>query len=274
MDEQAAAEQIADAFEAGIAPWSRSHRLRFTCGLPMDARSGQPFRGVDAWLLELAAIRERYRSSYWATAMDWGEIGAVVVRQGGTGVVGRAPTDDPGGGDRVMYNLEQVEVRRGSPVTSLDHLRVAGKTMPDYRMAERVLKASGARVVADDCCRCVVHQDETLDFIGMPPLGYFGGNRDRYWSVMFHELIHWVVLRSRKGCWNRDPSPGELVAEVGAAILTTQCGIPMTGYLDRDDDHVGAWIGGIRCHHGYLTHACKVAEIAAEYLLCLAGHER
>jgi antirestriction protein ArdC len=274
MDEQEAAGRIADAFGAGIAPWSRSHRLRFTCGLPVDPRSGEPFRGVDVWLLELAAIRGRYRSPHWATARDWGEIGGEVLRREVASVPDQVLPGKPGGGNRVLYNLEQVEVRRGSPVTLLDHLWVAGTTMSDYGMAERVVKASGARVVADDCCRCVVFRDGREDFIGMPPLSFFGGDRDRYWSVMFHELTHWVVLRSRKDCWNRDPSPGELVAEVGAAILTTRCGIPMAGYLDRDGDHVEDWIKGIRYHHGYLTHACKVAELAAEYLLYLAGYER
>jgi hypothetical protein len=148
MDEEKAAERNAAAFQAGVAPWSRSDRLGFSCGMPVDARSGQPFQGVDNWLLELAAIEGGYHSSYWATVRDWGELGAVVARPGGTEF--RNPD--------LLYNLEQVEIRPGCPVTSPDRLWVARRTLPDYVMAERVLKAGGARVVPDDCRRCVVHR--------------------------------------------------------------------------------------------------------------------
>jgi hypothetical protein len=150
MDEQSAAGRIADAFEAGIAPWSRSHRLGLTCGLPADARTGQTFRGVNLRLLELAAIEGKYRSPHWATREGWYELGAVGARQVGAGVLDRDLTDVLGEGESLLYNLEQVEVRPGRPVTPLNRLRVAKKASPDYDMAERVLRASGVRVVEDD----------------------------------------------------------------------------------------------------------------------------
>jgi antirestriction protein ArdC len=261
-------ERIVLAFEAGIAPWSRSSRLRLTCGLPVDAWTGDRFRGVNTWLLELSSIERSYRNRYWATRRQWMDLGGIVQGEG-TPII----EDGDVSRERVVYNLEQVEVGREAPVAILDRFRVAVMTNSDYVMAERVLRASGARVVPDEFCRCVIYRDEALDFIGMPPLSFFGGDRDRYWSVMFHELIHWVVLRSRKDCWNRDPSPGELVAEIGAAILTTRCGIPMSGNLGRNANHVEDWIKGIRFHHSYLSHASKVADLAAEYLLSLAGYE-
>ncbi len=273
MDEQETADRIADAFEAGIAPWSRSHRLGFTCGLPFEARAGRSIRGVDAWLLELSAMGKNYRSRFWSTRGGWEHLGGVVARGEGTPVI-----DDGAGGQDIgqglLYNLEQVEVRPGRPVTSLDQFWVAGKALPDDEMAGQVLMASGARLVPDDCCRCLVHgPDGDRDFIGMLPLKSFRGDEGRYWSVLLHELIHWVVLRSGRLCRNRDHAPGELIAEFGAAFLTTGCGIPMRGDLDPDSDHVRAWITGIRRHHGYLTYALNVAELAAGLLLCQAGCE-
>lgn len=272
MDEREAAGRIADAFEAGIAPWSRSQRLRMTCGLPMDAQSGQPIRGVNLWLLELAAIDGKYRSPHWASEGGWERLGGVVVRGEGTPLI----DDGEGGGTggKLLYNLEQVEVRPGRPVPALDRFWIAGGSMPDYEMARRIVDASGARVVPDDSCRCVVHRhDEERDFIGIPPLESFGGNLDRYWSAMFHELTHWVHLRCLRGRWDPDPSPGELIAEFGAAILSTRCGIPMDGRMQPDCDLVRDWIKGIRHDHRYLTHALKVAELAAALLLCQAGYE-
>ena len=41
MTNAEAAEVIAAAFEAGIAPWSRSDRLHLTCGLTVNAATGK-----------------------------------------------------------------------------------------------------------------------------------------------------------------------------------------------------------------------------------------
>ena len=87
---------------------------------------GQPFRGVDAWLLELAAIYGRYRNSALVESRTgWERLGGIVVRGEGTPVI----DDGEGGGTggKLLYNLEQVEVRPGRPVTSLDRFWVAGK---------------------------------------------------------------------------------------------------------------------------------------------------
>ena len=44
-------------------------------------------------------------------------------------------------GELVLYNLEQVAVRRGAPVVSLDRFWVAPPTFPDYDLAQQLLEA-------------------------------------------------------------------------------------------------------------------------------------
>jgi antirestriction protein ArdC len=271
MTPQEAAERIAGAFEAGMAPWSRSSRLRLTCGLPVDAWTGRPFWGINTWLLELAAIERGYRSRFWATRRQWEDLGAVVVRHAGTSILADLQLDQPASGDYVLFNLEQVEVRRGAPVAALERFWVAPKMLPDYALARSLVDAIGAKVVPDDRCHCVVHEDSSRDFIGMPALDFFHGDLNLYWSVLLHELTHWVVLGRNRLCWNGDDSQGELIAEVGAAILATHCGIPKTGELDVQGEHVQAWIRGIREDIGYLSHACEVAERAASNVLTRRG---
>lgn len=80
----------------------------------MDAGAGQPIRGINTWLLELAAIERRFRSRYWATKSRWEEISGVVVRGVGTPIIADEPAE------AVLYNVEQVKVRRGAPATALD----------------------------------------------------------------------------------------------------------------------------------------------------------
>jgi hypothetical protein len=50
---------------------------------------------------------------------------------------------------------------------------VVGKELPEYEMVGRVLSASEARVLTEDCCRCVVFPDRREDRIGMTGLASF-----------------------------------------------------------------------------------------------------
>ena len=93
------------------------------------------------------------------------------------------------------------------------------------------------------------------------------GGANGYWSVLFHELIHWVVLGRNRLCWDGTYSQGELIAEMGATILTNRCGIPMSHDLAGNGEHVEAWVNGIREDLGYLTHASAVAEVASSHVL-------
>jgi len=269
MTEEEAAAALAAAFEAGVAPWSRSSRLQITCGLPVDAATGESFRGVNTWLLELSAIGKNYRNRSWATRGQWESLGGVVARGEGTPVLA-----DEGGGrtgvGRVLYNVEQVEVRRGAPVAALERFRVAPPTLPDYDLAQRLLDATGARVVPAGRCYCVVCSDPARDSIGMKPLGPGWGDTDSWWSVMFHELVHWVVLGFRRFRWRGESSQGELIAELGAAILTNHCGIPMNGELPTSGEHVDVWVRGTREDLWYFESASDVAWMAALYVVTLS----
>src|SRR3954447_8076860 len=78
-------------------------------------------------------------------------------------------------------------------VLALDRFRVAPMTFPDYDLAQRLLDASGARVVTTDRCYCLVCPDPSRDFIAMTRLDPVWGDADRWWSALFHELTHWVA---------------------------------------------------------------------------------
>jgi antirestriction protein ArdC len=273
MTVEEAAERVAAAFEAGIAPWSRPHRRHLACGLPVNAATGKPIRGVDTWLLELAAIKRGYRTRYWATAEQWWESGGVVVRGEGTSILAEQGGEWTGG-ERVFFSVEQVEVRRGVPGDALDRFWVAPR-LPDYALSGRLVKCTGARIVTGDAA--YYHRVGRRDWIEMPPASVYS-DADAYWCTMFHELIHWAALGLDRLGWDGDPIQGELIAELGAAILTTWCGIPMRGHLPTHGGHplgdlVAGWVSGIRGDAAYLAEACEVAWRAAEYVRAASGGE-
>jgi antirestriction protein ArdC len=266
MTLEEASERIAAAFEAGIAPWSRSSRLFITCGLPVNAATSKRYGGVNTWLLELAAIDRMYRNKFWATRRQWQNLGGVVVRGEGTPVIDDGDREQSDG-DRVLFNLEQVEVRRGAPVAALERFWVAPETFPDYDLARRLVHATGARVVPGERSICVVHADTSKDYIAMKPVDRYWGGDNYWWSVMFHELTHWVVLGYRRLRWRGEYSQGELIADIGATNLTNRCGIPMRDALRDQQEYAEDWINQIRENIGYLTLACAVAEVATGYVM-------
>src|SRR5438105_644002 len=80
-------ERVVSAFEAGIVPWSRPKRLGFACGLPVNAKTGETYEGINTWLLELAAIERGFRSSRWATREEWNSLGKRVIDHRRTTVI-------------------------------------------------------------------------------------------------------------------------------------------------------------------------------------------
>jgi antirestriction protein ArdC len=258
---------IAAAFEAGVAPWSRwDRRLQLVWGLPVNAATWKPIRGVNTWLLELSAIENGYRNRFWGTRRQWWELGADVVRHEGTPIVAAQE-----GGERLLYNVEQVEVRRGAPLAALDRFWIAPQPA-DYALARRLVDATGARiVVADQPCYCRVGD---RDLIGMPPVSRCV-HVDDFWWVMLHELCHSVAMGPGRLCWDRNAIQNELVANLGAAILSARCGIPARRSLAIERRHplgdlVEAWIGGIRGDVAYLADACDVAWKAADFVLAMS----
>jgi antirestriction protein ArdC len=208
-------------------------------------------------------IERRYRTRYWATEREWWELDAEVVRQEGTPILDTSCS---------VFNQEQVEDRRGAPVTALDRFWTAPRRA-DYALAQRLVEATGALIVTGDGS-CYYHLGD-IDWIEMPPAPRLI-HLAKYCSFLFHELVHWVVLGPGRLCWEGDPIQGELIAEMGAAILTDHCAITMrceTVDYRRQllGDLVAGWVAGIRADASYLSDACEVAWNATDWVLTQSG---
>ena len=101
-------------------------------------------------------------------------------------------------------------------------------------------------------------------------------NAERYYSTVFHELTHATGHASRCSrkanfeSWtpfgSADYSREELVAEMGAAFLSSETGIePNT--LDDSAAYIASWLRKRRNDNWLVVHAAAQAQRAADYIL-------
>ena len=70
------------ALERGTVPWQKPWKARD--GRPTSMTTGQPYRGVNVFLLGLAAAEEGYRSRFWGTYRQIIQLGGQVRPEGST----------------------------------------------------------------------------------------------------------------------------------------------------------------------------------------------
>ena len=121
--------------------------------------------------------------------------------------------------------------------------------------------------------RILAGYSSSLDSIVMPAEHTFA-SPEAYWATLLHELVHWTGHKERCN-WELSGRYGEesygmeeLVAELGAAYLCTELGIP--GKLQHDS-YIASWLRTLRKDKRAIFTASRLAQQAADYLLDKAG---
>lgn len=111
----------------------------------------------------------------------------------------------------------------------------------------------------------------------MPPASLFDGY-DHYYATLAHELSHWTGPGSRRGrnLKNRFGSETyaaeELVAELSAAILGAELGLPVA-HLDHHASYIAPWLKLLKSDERAMLTAAAKAEEAASLILRLGKHD-
>jgi antirestriction protein ArdC len=161
-----------------------------------------------------------------------------------------------------VFNVDQVE---GLP-TALAPAAPSEQVWDPIDAAEQVIGASGAQV-RHGGSRAFYAPGE--DLIQMPARSAFSSASD-YYATALHELTHWTghadrcnrVLGKRHGI--DAYAFEELVAEMGAAFLTSHCRLP--GRLQHDS-YIASWLTALRNDKRLIFTAASQAQRAADYLL-------
>jgi antirestriction protein ArdC len=276
---QRVTDQIVTAIEEGAKsyrmPWRTSGGFPHS---PINAISKRPYRGINVLVLWAIAQEREYKSGTWATYKQWQELGAQVKKgEKSANVVfwkfldREGETQDnaaenetkarriPMARDYWVFNAEQVEGFQAQNPTVSRAERI--------ERAEEFFRLLGVNIEPGG--NQAFYRRET-DAVHMPAFAAFKEPLF-YYSVLSHETTHWTASPHRL---NRDLSGRfgsesyameELVAELGAAFLCAELGLP----TDPRDDHapyISSWLKALRNDKRAIFTAAAKAQEAVDWM--------
>lgn len=273
---QTITDKIVTALETASAADWRCPWHRRGGGLPVNAKSGKPYRGINVLSLWAADQVAGYGDARWATYRQWSELGGQVRRGEKSSLVvfykDYAGVDEDGDPEKrfvarasFAFNASQVE-----GIAPAEALPPGG--FEPIEVAEHTIEATGARID---------HQGEmaayipSQDRIVMPPRDRFR-DADGYYSTIFHELGHWT---GAKGRLDRDLSgrfktasyaAEELIAELTSAFVSAGLGLASEPH-QQTASYIAGWISLLRADKRALFTAAAQASKAADFLTRSTG---
>lgn len=287
---QVVTDKIVAALEAGTAPWQKPWKPGQG---PTNIVSGNPYRGVNVFLLQLAAMEKGYQSKYWLTFAQMLELGGELKNvpvedreEGDKTKSGQHPTlivwwsmvkdrksDDPNARIPLIkyfrvFNLDQtqyVRIPKGREQASAEFEDVE---LEPNEIAEVIIARylDGGPSMQDKDDKAWYMPD--ADLINLPPYKLFEGKADEYYVTAFHELGHSTGHRSRlarEGTGSHAYGREELVAEMTATFLASEAGIEST--FDNSAAYLNGWMRVIKEDIKAVVWAAGQANRAADLIL-------
>jgi antirestriction protein ArdC len=271
-------ERILGKLEEGTVPWRKPWQGG-EAGMPRNLVTGQPYRGINVFLLAAAG----YESPYWLTFRQARQRGGSVrAGEHGTPVVfwkwhHAQEQDAENGRNRrripflryyTVFNVSQCD-GVFVPVTSMPPQR---ELSPIQRCEEVVAGMPDAPVIESGRTRAAYLPGR--DRIIMPPRSAFE-SAEGYYATLFHELVHSTgherrlsrpAVMDTAAFGSHAYSKEELVAEMGAAFLCGYTGIEATT-LENAASYIDSWLRVLRGDSRMVVQAATHAQKAADLIL-------
>ena len=275
-------ERMIAALERGTVPWRKPWQA--AAGRPRSMGTGQPYRGVNVFLLGLTAAEEGYSSPFWGTYRQIGDLGGQ-VRKGehSTLVVfwkqAQAEQPDPQTGELTVRQLPVLRYYRVFNAAQADHLPERFHPAPgehsEISGPQAVLDgylARGPKLVHVAGDRADYHP--ATDTIRLPLRSQFRSG-EGYYATAFHEAGHSTGHPSRLA------RPGiaafdhfgsdryareELVAQMSSSILCAQTGIEDPGVFENSASYIAGWLSALNHDTRLVVTAAAQAQRACDLI--------
>lgn len=265
-------DRIVAALEAGTVPFIKPWTT--TSGMPENAVTGRPYRGINVLLLSIAGQAAGYASDQWLTFKQALAAG-VPVRKGEkatriyffkrleveekTGEAEGASKVIPMLREYYVFNVAQLEGTLPNAKAIEPRAFVGDATVDAY------LAATGAKISHGGDR---AYYSSGSDEIRLPAREAFT-SATSYYAVALHELTHWTGHESRmartfgKRFGDEAYAAEELVAEMGAAFVCAGLGLE---YTLQHAAYIASWIRVLKNDKRAIFTAASAAQKAVDYL--------
>lgn len=278
--------QIIAALEKGVKPWECPW-VSGAAGLPLRS-NGEAYRGINNLLLGLRASLNGYRNPVWLTFKQAKDLGGMVRKGEKSALVVKYGTyeakadknneeDEPGKMRGYLksyrvFNVEQIDGLEDKFPTPAE--TEGFKTRPIEELSHIAANMIDGIGVAYAEGGYKAFYSPKFDQVQMPKIEHFP-NAERFYSTVFHELIH--ATGHPKRCDRSKEKAGskfgnavyareELCAEIGASFLGAQLGFE-PGHIEDSAAYIASWIEVLRNDKRAIVRAAAAAQRAADYLI-------
>jgi antirestriction protein ArdC len=273
---QIVTDKILEALETGVIPWRRPWGGRQLA--PKSATTGRPYRGINTWLLFIAAELNGYESAWWLTYKQAQALGGQVRKGEKSSIITfwkEWEREDPETGE-----VDEIPVLRYFSVFNAeqcDGLGAKFTARPDVTTFEHSPIEECERIATGYINGPMVehggyraYYQPALDRVLMPRPEVFE-QRESYYATLFHELVHSTghemrLNRPTLGTQELDAyGREELIAEMGAALLCGVAGIsPAT--VGNSAAYLAGWCKAIRQDTRLVIQSATAAQRAADLI--------
>lgn len=268
-------QKIIDLLEAGVIPWKIPWKT--ANGMPRNLVTQRHYRGINFWLLlcrkdSLPFYLTFEQAKFLGGTIRKGEKSTMVV------FWKLLKHEDKAEEEKVIPFLRYYNVFNISQIDGIDAKKIPTTEAFDHDFSP-ITEAESLIAQWQDRPLIMPDGDSAFydplsDAVSIPnPRSFF--NDHRYYSTLFHELVHSTGHNKRLGRHARikdhkfgspDYSQEELVAEMGAAYLCGITGIEQET-IQNNAAYIKSWIRTFKNDPKVLIMAAAQAQKAVDYIL-------
>jgi len=263
-------------------------------GYPKNALTLKEYSGMNFWSLNIQKQKLDFKSNLWCTKKAWLSVGATLIE--GQEKNGRAIfyystfKKDVKKNEKneektfaflkvsYVYNLAQVDLKNSTYSPAIE--TPINKVIDNQEIENFIKSIDGLKLSHTLDGECYYHK--ITDNIVMSDKKTFKDTPDNnasnnYYSVLFHELIHWSGAKERLNRFEKNQkrfkdnaqleyAHEELIAEIGAVLLSQRFNIQKT-VNNNNLSYLKSWISALKNDNKFLISALSQSYRASEFLL-------
>lgn len=264
---QMVTDRIISLLEQNIVPWKQPWSNGNHC--PVNWKTQKPYRGINTFLLppgEFATLKQINEAGGRIKKGEKSHIAifwTILEKEDEEGDKETIPLIRYYRVFEINSQCVGIKSRRKiqSPFDN-EPIEEAEKIVKNYINGPKISHASGRAVYFP-----------SIDCVSVPPLRDYA-KVERYYSVLFHELVHstghekrlnrkGIIEQIRFGSENY--SKEELVAEIGAAMLCTLCHIDNATF-DNSVSYIKGWYSRLKEDPKLIVQAAGEAQKAVDHI--------